>query len=778
MEGAAHVTTTRGVASDGYTCPDFIFSRRVEPRMDVFSLAVVTLEALTGSPAVEPGGDAGAGTLPDRLFARLGAGVPLEALLDPSAAWPPAAARELVALVLTCLCVRPKSWERRPDAPERPSISTVLAELTRIRGQHVLGTGLPAAAMSAEAAGDALGAAPSAPTVVMTTCCVCREPKPVVEGLFCDPLFEPAPGKAPPPDGTHFVCGGAEPCLETYLRVQCEQGAGRGVDAEGCLRCPGACPRELKAQHFGPKVSEVAFDLFQAALTRRTTRLALADHRAELEAERARLRVALEAELRAEHGAALAAAQMAAAQAAVRHVQVELLTLYCPNGHAFVDFEGCFSLQCVTCNIYFCAWCLGGASRSSGASHQHVSACASNVNRRSADYFGTMVQFNSAHRARRQAAVTGYLRGLSEEVRPLAARLLVRDVADLGIMLKADVTAGGENAAAVMAAAAAAEAAAQQRAAGDAAAAVARRAAAVAEASEAARRREEEATRRRAAEAAQRRAAEAAAAADAARRREEEAATAAAEAQRLAEEAAASEARVRDAQQSLLNEGPAPLCVPRGPSPGEALTVLLLQVDAAAAELARLKTAAADADDFDAAMQFKSDATDFARAAVGLRRVAADVIEWAALKAAAAADRDYEMADALKWALDAVRARSIASAALPRGQMLAGALNMLMVAPMPPDRRGAGGAGGAGGAPPGPRAPVRRTVVPGAAPVVPPLVGGDALPPGPLSALGARLAAAIADSDFAALELAAADAELFEEAARYARKHNVNIKLR
>ena len=162
---------------------------------------------------------------------------------------------------------------------------------------------------------------------------------------------------------------------------------------------------------------------------------------------RPRDRAEVEAEAAA-NGAAAEAAQMVAAVAAARHVQDELLTLHCPNGHAFLDFDACFSVQCVTCGVFFCAWCLGGGTEDSQASHDHVSRCDANtkeaVNGRK-DYFGTMEQFNATHRVRRCDSVAAYLRGLrgGQAVRNLAARLLARDLADLGIVLPADVAARG-----------------------------------------------------------------------------------------------------------------------------------------------------------------------------------------------------------------------------------------------------------------------------------------------------------------------------------------------
>ena len=289
---------------------------------------------------------------------------------------------------------------------------------------------------------------PAVPSPVMATCCICCDDKPVAEGLFCDPGYVAVAGRTPA-GVTHFVCGSGEgSCLELYLLVKSEGGAG-GVDMEGALRCPGhACPRELRPHPLAARVSEGAFAAYDGARHRRTARLAYEDAQQGVAALRTRTEARVE-------GAALGAAaveeaQAVAATAAARHVQDELLTLRCPNGHAFFDitFTECFSVQCATCGIRFCAWCLGGATGDRNASHAHVGRCAANANPPYADgrknLFGTRAQFDEAHRVRRRESLAAYLKRLrgGPIVRCLAVQLLARDLADLGIELPADVAAG------------------------------------------------------------------------------------------------------------------------------------------------------------------------------------------------------------------------------------------------------------------------------------------------------------------------------------------------
>ena len=134
-------------------------------------------------------------------------------------------------------------------------------------------------------------------------------------------------------------------------------------------------------------------------------------------------------------------ARLTLAEGAARYVQNELLTLHGPCGHAFfdLDFADCFSLQCATCGVYFCAWCCGGGTSDRQLSHEHVGRCPQNRNAPYPDsgrksYFGTREQFIGVHRSRRRKAVAAYLGGIPDAaVRSIAVRLLSRDLAYHGI---------------------------------------------------------------------------------------------------------------------------------------------------------------------------------------------------------------------------------------------------------------------------------------------------------------------------------------------------------
>lgn len=54
------------------------------------------------------------------------------------------------------------------------------------------------------------------------------------------------------------------------------------------------------------------------------------------------------------------------------------LTKHCPNpncNQVFDDFDGCFSVECVSCKKFFCAWCLEYFNDSTDETHRHVPNC-------------------------------------------------------------------------------------------------------------------------------------------------------------------------------------------------------------------------------------------------------------------------------------------------------------------------------------------------------------------------------------------------------------------
>ena len=89
------------------------------------------------------------------------------------------------------------------------------------------------------------------------------------------------------------------------------------------------------------------------------------------------------------------------------HIINKILTLSCPNGHAFVDFDGCFALKCSMCPCHFCGWCLADCGNSRDA-HAHVATCRHKP--AGADvFFGTKEQFEEAQRKRQRIKIRSYL---------------------------------------------------------------------------------------------------------------------------------------------------------------------------------------------------------------------------------------------------------------------------------------------------------------------------------------------------------------------------------
>jgi hypothetical protein len=120
-----------------------------------------------------------------------------------------------------------------------------------------------------------------------------------------------------------------------------------------------------------------------------------------------------------------------------RHIAEEILTLKCPRCRtAFLDFDGCFAVTCATCQAAFCGWCL----RDCG---EDAHACAMECGRAEGanGYFGTMEQFISYHKRRRQTLLNGYLQQMQATCSPdVLEKVLERcrqDARDLGLIVPA-----------------------------------------------------------------------------------------------------------------------------------------------------------------------------------------------------------------------------------------------------------------------------------------------------------------------------------------------------
>lgn len=302
------------------------------------------------------------------------------------------AATDLFALGTTILEVSPQSPERdavvkrlqAPDPAARPSAQEVLQDPFF----------MPAFAWAKDE---------------RRACCICLEDGvQLEEGLEC--------GRT---DGQpHFVCHG---CLEGHVEATVTSELRIRQACEGRVRCPG---RPCDAATY-PDV-DLARCLSAAVFQRYTeSRLDLLEQRraAEMEGE---MKARLDAELRRIQALD---EQQRRVRMVRNHIVEEILTLKCPRcGQAFLDFVGCFALQCSRCPCGFCAWC--GADSGSSNAHDHVRTCREKPP--GADvFFGTFEQFEEAQRRRRRRSLHHFLPTLDVQTRQAVLQEMRRDFADL-----------------------------------------------------------------------------------------------------------------------------------------------------------------------------------------------------------------------------------------------------------------------------------------------------------------------------------------------------------
>jgi len=238
-------------------------------------------------------------------------------------------------------------------------------------------------------------------------CCICLESG-----------FKSNTGIECQAEARHFVC---TPCFGRHVDAEIAADLHVRQASNGLVRCPvrpcsapAYSHRELALQ-----LDTVSFDRYIAGMQS----LGEVSMRAELEtwaqkkvqAEMARLQGHDTREERAQE---------------IRHRVVEdILTMKCPVcRQAFIDFDGCFALQCSRCGCGFCAWC--GRYCATDA-HAHVVNCpASGSN---GNLFGTKKQYDNAMRHRRIGRLRTFLRGVDVEMREPVMRALRQDLTELGI---------------------------------------------------------------------------------------------------------------------------------------------------------------------------------------------------------------------------------------------------------------------------------------------------------------------------------------------------------
>jgi len=138
-----------------------------------------------------------------------------------------------------------------------------------------------------------------------------------------------------------------------------------------------------------------------------------------------------EREIEERHRKEMAAAFRQNIQMIAQLIVDDILTLKCPNGHAYVDFDGCLSLSCATCNVFFCACCHKPAENSQ-LSHAHVHKCEYNPNR---SFFASGEEIQVIQREIKRRGMDKILiqRNLNQEERNALQDILAPALQDAGL---------------------------------------------------------------------------------------------------------------------------------------------------------------------------------------------------------------------------------------------------------------------------------------------------------------------------------------------------------
>ncbi|KAL6048511.1 Ankyrin repeat and protein kinase domain-containing protein 1 [Balamuthia mandrillaris] len=115
-----------------------------------------------------------------------------------------------------------------------------------------------------------------------------------------------------------------------------------------------------------------------------------------------------------------------------RYIIEHILTLQCPRcQQAFVDFDGCFALECNRCNAALCGWCLQDCGTDA---HKHVRACSFSFLEGVKGYFGTFEMFKEAQRRRQVRWLEEYVGRLPPAEQEQVVASLQQELSDLGIL--------------------------------------------------------------------------------------------------------------------------------------------------------------------------------------------------------------------------------------------------------------------------------------------------------------------------------------------------------
>ena len=112
------------------------------------------------------------------------------------------------------------------------------------------------------------------------------------------------------------------------------------------------------------------------------------------------------------------------------HICEKILTTCCPNcDTAFLDFDGCFAVECNNCRKSMCAWCMDYYSDDA---HKHVANCRHALRK---GVFGTTEDFITCQKIKKTKEVKKYLKKLEKNIRDQVVDLIQKDLDYLEICI-------------------------------------------------------------------------------------------------------------------------------------------------------------------------------------------------------------------------------------------------------------------------------------------------------------------------------------------------------
>ena len=262
-------------------------------------------------------------------------------------------------------------------------------------------------------------------------CTICFCDGPISDGILCG--------------DDHYTC---DTCFESYVRSEVEKPVGeiKKRDPEGRCLCPkntksGGNDR-CKAPPLPDKdvAANLTYETFESYLRSRSNiKEAAVAEEMRMEMERR-----IELERKRAQDAVSNAGGAEKLRAAKEQLVEQILTLSCPRCHqAFVDFDGCFALNCGRCRAAFCAYCLADCGRDA---HAHVGTCeegkaslkeSGSAQKRVGGHpptvYGNKAMFEVAQKRRRCKQLALFLEKYDAEFRDDLLKACERELKDLQI---------------------------------------------------------------------------------------------------------------------------------------------------------------------------------------------------------------------------------------------------------------------------------------------------------------------------------------------------------